>query len=675
MHPGPPGGTGGTSRLGPAISTNLTLLMVSRRQLIKAGTVTGAAALVPAAIISNRRRAVADPVPGGTLDPTTVPKYVTSMAVPAVMAAVSGPSGTDTYQIAARQFGQQVLPSGYPSTQVFGYGSTADSSSFRWPARTIEAKVGRPVRVTWANQLMTPSGKFRPHLLPVDQTLHWANPPGGLSGRDSHVSFSSTPGPYRGPVPLVTHLHGAHSFEESDGYPEAWYLPPASNIPSGYATVGSFYDQFKAKAYARNGVTWGTGNAIYQYPNDQRATTLWYHSHDLGMTRVNMYAGLSGFYLLRGGSADLPAGVLPGPAPAAGDKPGIRYHELPLIIQDRSFNADGSLFFPPGRGFFGDTPPNGPWIPDTDVPPLWNPEFFGNAMVVNGNTWPSLTVEPRRYRFRLLDACNARTLMLRIVTNPLAARPAGSALPFWVIGTDGGFVPAPVRQDRLRLGPAERMDVIVDFTGVPVGTQLYLINEGPDEPYGGGEPGTDFDAADPGTTGQVMRIVVGSLSGTDTSVPPAYLRLPSVTAIGAPSRTRQMSLNELDSTYFADAPIVGMLGSLTADGKGNPLAWDDPVTENPARGSTEVWELYNFTEDGHPIHLHLVQFQVVNRQAFGGTVRPPEVWETGFKDTLIALPQEVTRLKARFDIAGRYVWHCHIVDHEDNEMMRPYQVT
>jgi bilirubin oxidase len=120
---------------------------------------------------------------------------------------------------------------------------------------------------------------------------------------------------------------------------------------------------------------------------------------------------------------------------------------------------------------------------------------------------------------------------------------------------------------------------------------------------------------------------------------------------------------------------VGKLGSLTADGKGNPLAWDDPVTENPALGSTEVWELHNFTEDGHPVHLHLVQFQVVNRQAFGGTPRPPEVWETGFKDTLIALPQEVTRLKARFDVAGRYVWHCHIVDHEDNEMMRPYQVT
>jgi bilirubin oxidase len=244
-----------------------------------------------------------------------------------------------------------------------------------------------------------------------------------------------------------------------------------------------------------------------------------------------------------------------------------------------------------------------------------------------------------------------------------------------VIGTDGGFLPAPVHQDRLLIGPAERMDVIVDFTGVPVGTQLYLINEGPDEPFGGGEPGTDFDAADPGTTGQVMKFVVGPLVGTDTSTPPAQLRLPAITPIGAPSVTRQLSLNELDSTFFADAPIVGALGTLTADGKGNPVFWEDAVTENLTLNTTELWELNNFTEDAHPIHLHLIQFQVVNRQAFGGAARPPEAWESGFKDTLIALPQETTRLKARYDVAGRYVWHCHIIDHEDNGMMRPIQVT
>jgi bilirubin oxidase len=645
--------------------------MVERRQFLKAGTVTGAALLVPAALVV-RRRAAAAAVPGGTLDPNVLPKYTSQLFIPPAMPRSGSVYGVDTYQIATRQFSQQILPAGFPATTVFGFGSTTDSSTFHYPGRTIEARVGTPVRVTWANQLMTSTGRFRPHLLPIDQTLHWANPPGGLSGRDSRPEFTSTPGPYRGPVPIVVHLHGAHVFEESDGYPEAWYLPPAADIPAGYATVGSFYNRFKAQAAARNGTTWAPGTAVYQYPNDQRATALWYHTHDLGMTRVNIYAGLSGFYLLRGGSADLPRGVLPGPAPQRGDPSGVAYHEIPLVIQDRSFNADGSLFFPNSRGFFGDTPPDGPWIPTTDVPPIWNPEFFGNTMVVNGRTWPSLNVEPRRYRFRVLNACNSRTLLLRVASNPTAPRPAPTALPLWVIGTDGGFIPAPVSVERLRIGAAERFDLIVDFTKVPVGSSLYLINEGPDEPFGTEEPG-EFEPSDPTTTGQVMRFRVVASTGTDTSVPPTQLRLPTVTPIGPASRTRPLSLNELSSAFFADAPIIGLLGTMNGT-EPNPLEWMDPVTENPAVGATEVWELNNFTEDGHPIHIHLVQFQVVNRQPFGGVARPPDPWETGFKDTVVAFPQETTRVRARFDLAGRYVWHCHIIDHEDNDMMRPYQI-
>jgi spore coat protein A, manganese oxidase len=440
--------------------------------------------------------------------------------------------------------------------------------------------------------------------------------------------------------------------------------------------VGSFYDQFKASAQARYGVTWGTGNSVYQYPNDQRATHLWYHSHDLGMTRVNLYAGLAGQYLLRGGASDLPSGVLPGPAPQRGDAPGIAYHEIPLMIGCKSFNTDGSLFFPDSRGFFGDTPIDGPWIPDTDVPPMWNPEFFGNTMTVNGNTWPTLTVAPRRYRFRVLNASNTRVLLLKIASLPNLPRPSTAALPIWVIGTDGGFLPRPVPLSSLRVAVAERFDVIVDFTGLAPGTQLYMINEGPDEPYGGGEVGVDFDAADTDTTGQVMRFVVGHSDGVDTSTPPAQLRLPSITPVGTPNKTRQVSLNELDSNFFADAPIVGMLGTVNADGTGNPLEWADPVTEHPALNATEQWEIHNYTEDGHPIHIHLVQFQVVNREPMDGSApaRAPEVFETGFKDTLVALPGEITRVKAKFDRAGRYVWHCHIIDHEDNEMMRPYLI-
>jgi bilirubin oxidase len=595
-------------------------------------------------------------------------------AMPMSSAAID--SGIDCYEISARQFGQQILPIGFPRTQVFGYGATGNSSTFHYPSNTVEARVDRPVRVTWANELLTSTGSFRPPLLSIDQTLHWANPPGGVAGRDSRPVFSSTPGPYRGPVPLVTHLHGAHVTEESDGYPEAWYLPAARDIPSGFARVGSFYDQFKAEAHNRFGVSWNPGTAIFQYRNDQRATGLWFHSHELGITRTMIYSGLSGMYLLRGGSNDLPAGVLPGPAPRVGDPPGVRYREIPLVLQDRSFNRDGSLFFPNSRDFFGDVPAGGPFIPATDVPPQWNPEFFGNMTVVNGRTWPVLNVEPRRYRFRLLNAANTRVFMLKIVSNPLAPRPAQAALPIWVIGADGGFLPAPTRVSSLPIAAAERYDVIVDFTGVKPGTALYLINEGPDEPFGGGSPGTDFEPADPGTTGQVMKFVVGSLSSQDNSTPPDRLNLPGASRLGSASRTRRLSLNEMASMFFMDAPVMGMLGTVRSDGQPNALHWSDAVTENPSRGATEIWELHNFTEDAHPIHVHQVQFEVLSRGPRSGTTtRPPEAWERGTKDTVIALPDEITRIKARFDISGRFVWHCHIIDHEDNEMMRPYQVT
>jgi spore coat protein A, manganese oxidase len=636
--------------------------MLTRRQLVKAGTLTGAALLVPAAL--RARQAIAEPVPGGTLSPLSIPKYVTPLFVLPVMPwADTTVAGVDRYEIGARQFRQQILPPGFAQTAVFGYGSVRDSSTFHYPSYTIEARFDRPVRVTWVNQLMTSSGDYRPHLLPVDPTLHWANPPGGTAGRDMRPEFTSTPGPYRGPVPFVTHLHGAHVTEESDGYPEAWYLPAARNIPAGFARVGSFYDRFRDEARRRHGVVWSRGAAVFQYPNDQRATTLWFHNHELGLTRVNLYAGLTGLYLLRGGRFDLPTGVLP-----------HGRFEVPLVIQDRSFNRDGSLFFPASRGFFGDVPPEGPFIPHNDIPPIWNPEFFGNTMVVNGRTWPVFEVERRRYRFRLLNASNTRVLMLKIVTNPLTPRPASPAAQFIAIGADGGFLPAPARLDRVTLAVAERLDVIVDFSRFPVGTQLFLINEGPDEPFGGGEPGTDFMVADPTTTGQVMKFVVTASTSAEASVAAEQLTLPAPEGLGAASRTRKLSLNELADPTF-DAPTAGMLGTLTAAGEPAPLPWMAEVTEDPALGATEIWELHNFTEDAHPIHLHLVQFEVLDRRPFGAaTARPPQRWETGGKDTVVALPQEVTRLKARFDIAGRFVWHCHIIDHEDNEMMRPYQV-
>jgi bilirubin oxidase len=276
---------------------------------------------------------------------------------------------------------------------------------------------------------------------------------------------------------------------------------------------------------------------------------------------------------------------------------------------------------------------------------------------------------------RVLNGCNSRFLILKIGTDPLAVRPAPPVLPFWQIGGDGGFLPRPVQLDQLLLAPAECADVILDFTGVPVGAQLYLLNEGPDEPFGGGISGTDYPAADPHTTGQVMQFRVVPLTGKDRSLPVARLSLPAISRLGPASHARRVALSEAGSTFARfDGPIAAQLGTLDASGLPEPRGWADAVTENPALGSTEVWEIHNFTEDAHPIHIHEVQFQVINRQGFDDQARPPEAWETGFKDTVIAYPEEVTRIKALFDLPGLYVWHCHIVEHEDNEMMRPYRV-
>ncbi len=662
---------------------------ITRRQLLKYGTAGGAVLFLPLRV--GLRQALAQ-VPGGTLPPGSIPRYVTPLVIPPAMPRAAAPPAVrsiDYYEIAVRQFRQNILPAAMGlTTTVWSYGSANHPGSFNYPAFTIEASWRKPVRVKWINQLVDANGDYLPHLLPVDQTLHWANPPGGPAGTDTH---GTDPSPYTGPVPIVTHLHGGHSSEESDGYPEAWYLPTARNIPAGFARSGSFYQQFRAEAQRLLGQAWTPGSAVFQYNNDQRAATMWYHDHTLGMTRSNVYAGPAGFYLLRGGPADAVGGRLPGPAPALGDPAGLRYYEIPIAIQDRSFNADGSLFYPDSRAFFEGLDPSQlqiPFIPEeacdgpSDISPIFNPEFFGNTMVVNGKTWPFLEVEQRRYRLRFLNGCNSRFLLLEL----------SNGLPFWQIGTEGGFLPAPLQLKRLLLGPAERADVIVDFTNVGVGTEIILQNLGPDEPFGGGEPPSDFDQADPDTTGQVMQFRVVPASGPDTSTPPNELVLPGIAALPAATNTRQVSLNEVDSETVlvstdADGNIVldcaggepfgpkeALLGTL-ANGAGVPRNWDDPITENPAIGATEVWELHNFTEDAHPIHIHEILFEVVNRQPFGGPSRPPEPWEAGArKDTVVAYPGEITRVKATFDRGGLFVWHCHIVEHEDHEMMRPYRI-
>ena len=676
--------------------------MVSRRTFVKriAG---GAIGLYVWTGLGRPGRLIAQ-VSAAGLEPAAIDKYRTPLLVPPVMprsrATVSTAArNVDYYEIAVRQFSQQILPPDLPATTVWGYGPAEAHTSraiFHAPSLTIEAKHGTPVRIRWINDLVDDAGHYLPHLLAVDQTLHWANPPGGPNDRDTRPTFATTPGPYRGPVPIVTHVHGSAGVgDESDGYAEAWYLPAAVDIPDGYATEGTWYDFFAAKAAGKGHVAPGTGawefgSAVFEYPNAQRASTLWYHDHTLGLTRLNVYAGPAGFYLIRGGADDAVIdsatgrrAILPGPAPVFGDR-STRYYEIPVAIQDRSFNSDGSLFYPDSRAFFDGV--QGPYIPDTDVSPIWNPEFFGNCIMVNGNTWPYLEVEQRRYRFRFLNGCNSRFLILDFS--------GVTGAEVWQIGNEGGFLAAPIdvtgsAGNRILLSPAERADVIVDFTNVPRGAYT-LYNIGPDEPFGGGEPGVDFSVADPSTTGQVLEFRVDRIVGRDRSTAPQFLQLPPITALDG-GTTRRLALVETESEEFPE-PAQALLGTVTADGSGmtiwTPREWDEDVTENPQQGHTEVWEFYNVTADAHPIHVHELLFQVVNRQAIvvvdedagrvqivpGSSPRPPEASELGWKDTVTAYPGEVTRVRLRFETEGQYVWHCHIVEHEDNEMMRPYRI-
>jgi FtsP/CotA-like multicopper oxidase with cupredoxin domain len=648
-----------------------------------------------------------------------IPKYVE----PLPTFAGSRASGANI-TVSIEEFQQTVLPASVYSTLPAPFGQGTYVWGYRvggmpphYPGFTIEARRGSPTTVAYLNNL--PLQPWLQPYLTVDQTLHWADPLKEMG------SFS----PYAGPPPIVTHLHGGEVPSSVDGNPESWFTP-------GQAKTGP-----------------GFTSSVYTYPNEQAATTLWFHDHALGMTRINVYAGLAAFYLIRdahdtgvaGTGLDLPAGK----------------YEAELAIQDRQFDTNGQWFFPAGEeaGLNG-TPPN----PETH--PFWIPEFFGDVMIVNGKSWPFLEVEPRRYRFRILNACNARFLELKIV-RASSDRPGPVV---WQIGSDGGLLDEAVAlgghakrsNGTLLLAPAERADVIIDFADCTHET-LVLLNSA-NAPYPSGDP------PDPKTNGQIMQFRVNlSRRGRDTSFdpaeavklrggkhqPPAIVRLTDpdrgMIAHGVTiTRRRQLILIEVEGD---GGPLEVLVNNTKWDGKhendGVPIPGFKPdgrgnwVSELPQVGSTELWEIINLTEDAHPMHLHLVQFQLLNRQkireqqyeaaysaafpggsfipgygpprdyntpntdfAIGGNPavspylqgpsRLPEPGEEGWKDTIRAFPGEVIRLVARwapldtpvhaakpgvnlysFDptVGPGYVWHCHILDHEDNDMMRPYSPT
>lgn len=514
-------------------------------------------------------------------------KFVDALPIPSVIRPVGFRNKVPYYEVSMKQV-KQKLHRDLPPTTVWGYNGI-------YPGPTFETRRNYPIMVKWMNEL-----PFE-HLLPVDRTLDGSEP--------------NQPS-----VRTVVHLHGGRVRPENDGFPEAWFT----------------------RNFEKRGPKFL--HEVYYYPNCQRPSTLWYHDHTLGITRLNVYAGLAGFYLIRDDHEDnlnLPSGEF----------------EIPMVIQDRSFYPDGKLFYPSQPN---PVPPPTPSVPDFPNPSVV-PEFFGDTILVNGKVWPYLEVEPRKYRFRIINGSNARFYQMRL----------SSGQDFVQIGTEGGLLKYPVKISEITLAPAERADVIIDFSKHK-GEKIILTNSA-NAPFPAGSPPTP-------DTAQIMEFRVKSgLSHKDRSEIPRKL---SCLERLKPEEAINRRINTLDERV---------------DGFGRPILllnnkqWRElPITETPFNGTVEIWDLFNRTNDTHPIHLHLVQFQILYRALFTGDPLdpdnpdhplhmgdpiPPDENERGWKDTVRANPGEVTRIIARFGpFTGIYPWHCHILEHEDHDMMRPYEV-
>ncbi|HEY0808862.1 MAG TPA: multicopper oxidase domain-containing protein [Longimicrobiales bacterium] len=585
--------------------------MSNRREFLKTSALASAGIVLPW-----NTRASLSPFAGiNALDMAAVPMWAQPFPKPPVYTPVS----PNTYSIPISPCTQEIVPGLF--TPVWGYGAT-------YPGASIEATVGTPISVRFFN-----SGLPSTHLLPVDPTLHGTN-----MGEPQ--------------VRTTTHLHGGHVPPTADGYPEGWI--DNAGQPNSVTRPGR-----------------PAPTDTYLYPNVQDPATLWYHDHALGNTRLNVYAGLAGFYLLRDSNEaqlNLPSGP----------------YEVQIALQDRTFNPDGTLFYP-NVGMNG-------------VNPMWVPEFFGDVSVVNGKAFPFYNVEPRKYRFRLLNGCNSRFLNMRLF-NLKANNNLGGAGPTMIqIGTDGGFLPAPVsladasgnNPGRLMLGPGERADIIIDFSQF-AGQRLVLHNNAP-TPFagsasaqGGYTPYTGTRHFRGGTIplDQLLVFNVSPIPVSDPSVIPAALPSGYTPPTDPGTPPRIVELKEILNA-------AGMpLKSVIADGAGNE-AWDMPLSGNASVGSQEVWWWVNTTADTHPVHLHLVQFRPLWRRSFsinqyvktgqiqwnGGQILPDKN-ERGLKDTIRANPGEVTAMLVDFKVnfagsLGYYPAHCHILEHEDHEMMREY---
>ncbi|MBT8421543.1 MAG: multicopper oxidase family protein, partial [Gammaproteobacteria bacterium] len=480
--------------------------------------------------------------------------FVDALPIPGVLAPIGmRPDGTPQYEITVLS-AQQQLHNELPLTELWTYNGA-------YPGFTIEARVDEPVEVTYINDL-PPGG----HLLDVDECSHGAN------------YYSDSPR-------IVTHLHGGHVPSRFDGQPEYTLLPGETDV--------------------------------YEYPNAQLPATMWYHDHALGITRLNVYGGMAGYYLLRDDIEDalgLPAGE----------------YEIPAVIQDRQFNPDGSLSYPTS-------------VQDT---------FFGDKILVNGKVWPTLAVKKGKYRLRFVNGSQARPYSLRLENQGAPAQ----VIPFTLIGADLGLITAPIEQESLEITPAERLDVIVDFASLPTGTRIVLRND---------------DATSP-LIPNVMRFEVIDMVGHTDPVPPILRPVTPIPETDA-EITRWFRLERVSESCAGNEWLIR-----TLDGPGGTPTgsehWDD-LSELVQIGSTEIWEFENPGPIMHPMHVHLVAFQVLDRTRLSdGTVLPLGAHEIdSWKDTVAVPPGTRVRIIARFDDhLGRFPYHCHILDHEDHEMMRQF---
>lgn len=536
------------------------------------------------------------------LNPKTQPQFVNPLPIPSVIDARNG----GTFILSISQFEQQlglVNPETKQplTTKVWGYNGT-------YPGPTILARKNYPIDILWQNNLTSNNGLL-PHLLTIDPSVDWA-----FSGRDDWRTLG---------VPIVTHLHGGHTESASDGLPEAWFTP-------NFALKGN-----------------GFVKQTLHYNNDQEAATLWYHDHAMGITRLNVYAGLAGYYLLTDeneialqNSNKLPA------AP----------YDIGLAIQDRIFTSEGQLYYPTMTETSG--------APEHSI----MPEFFGDIVLVNGKAWPVLEVEPRAYRFRILNGSDSRFYNLSLSTHH----------EFMQIGTDNGLLPSPVILKELLIGTGERRDVVIDFSDPKLWGKTLILNNNAKTPF---PKGSTVDAQ---TTGRIMAFKITKPLNTNYPLTtlPNQLR-PPIVPLQTNLPSRKLILYEGEDDYSRLKPMLGTVEDGVMD-------FYHAVTEHINQNSNEIWEIYNETPDAHPIHLHMVHMQLISRQKFSasldmetgkpsnirliGQQKLPTADEAGWKDTYIMYPGEVTRVIATFDLAGQYVWHCHILSHEDHEMMRPFFV-